>query len=100
MEDQTAIKSLDFGTVFKIIFWSGACFWLLLSVLIAFVALVMPSAITINGARAASPWQAIAAAPIFLIVGTIMTSIFAVVGAGLLRLFGRYVPLGAIKLSK
>ena len=96
MEDEVAIKELSFGTLFKIVFGAGACVWVLLASIAVVLALVAPGSIIVNGVRATSTAEAIGAAPIFLIIGAVFTSIFAIVGGGLLWLVGRFLPLGTI----
>jgi hypothetical protein len=96
MEDEIAIRELSFGTLFKIVFWAGACVWILLAGIVVVLAFVAPGSIVVNGVRATSAGEAIGAAPIFLILGAIFTSIFAIVGVALLWLVGRFLPLGTI----
>lgn len=100
MEELVAIRHLSFGTVFKIVFWAGACVWLAVAVLVALVAFLVPTAITINGVEATSPMEALPAVPIFLIAGLIATSIFATLGSGLLRMAGSRLPLGNVRKSE
>lgn len=100
MEGTSKLTSLDFGTLFKIVFWAGVCVWFAIAVLAALTAFVLPSAINVNGTKSTSTAQALVAAPILLIMGTIMSALFAAIGAGLLRLFGRYLPLGQVKTTE
>ena len=98
MDEQVAIKSLSFWTLFRIVFWAGVCVWGLVAAFAVVVAVLAPSAIVVNGVRATTTAEAIGAAPIFLIVGAISALIFAIIGVAVLRLVGRFLPLGAINV--
>ena len=100
MEEPIAVSHLGFGTLFKIVFWAGTCVWIAFALLIALIAFLVPSAITINGVKATSPMDALPAVPIFFVAGLIVTSIFAALGSGLLRVAGSRLPLGYVRQSE
>lgn len=97
MEEPTAVSRLDSGTLFKIVFWVGICLWFAFALLVAIIALLMPSAIAMNGVKAMTPMEALPAAPYVFVLDLIMTSVFAALGSGLLRLAGRRLPLGYVR---
>ena len=100
MEEPIAVSHLGFGTLFKIVFWAGTCVWIAFALVIALIAFLLPSAITINGVKATSPMDALPAVPIFFVAGLIVTSIFAALGSGLLRIAGSRLPLGYVRQSE
>ncbi|MEJ0024198.1 MAG: hypothetical protein WDN76_12895 [Alphaproteobacteria bacterium] len=76
------VRSLDFGTVFKIVFWAGACVWVLIALVIMVFAIIAPQSVTVNGAQSQSTAQALVAVPIALVLGAFVSAVFAAAGAG------------------
>lgn len=98
MRDRLAISSIHFGDLFKLLLIAGSATWVALGLLGGLFGLISPSAITINGEAAASRAQALAIVPAFAIIGTIFSAIGATAGALVIRIIGRWVPLGSITL--
>ena len=88
------VNELKFGTIFKIVFWSGLLIWIGIFFLTIIVAFVAPDSISINDQEAQTTAQALGAAPIFLIVGAVFSLLGAALGSVLLKLFGSMLPLG------
>ena len=90
------LKALSFGSLFKIVFLTGFCLWGVISLIVVIIALIAPSAVTINNQTAQSTGQALLAAPMFLIIGTIFSAIGAATGVGALKLVTRFISFGNI----
>ena len=101
IDDRAAprVRDLSFGTLFRIVFWAGLLAWSLAVVLVILLAFIAPGSVSINEAAAQSTQEALGAAPIFAAFGVVLSSLFAALGAGLLKLFGIILPLGRARLS-
>ncbi len=90
------LEQLNFGGLFKLLFFAGILSWGLVAVLFLVLALLSPHAVKINGHPADNTLQALAAIPLVLILGAILSSLGAALGAALLKAFGRFIPMGRL----
>ena len=98
--DKIRVNALSFGTIFKVIFWSGLCFWAAVFAISLLAALVAPAAVTVNGQQAQTTAQALGILPIVAVLGAVVSASGAAIGGGLLKIAARVLPLGDVRLSK
>lgn len=91
------IGQLTFGSIFKILFWSGMLFWGLISLFAVLMAFIAPDSITINGQQAANTMEALSGVPFVLLIGGLLSIFVAGVSGGLLRLVAPVVAFGNIE---
>ncbi len=92
----STIKFLDlgFGGLFKIVFWASILPWLFVVMLWVLFAFLDPERITMFGVKLKTTADALKNLPIAFafVLGQAAFTGFA--GAGMLRIFGKYLPLG------
>jgi hypothetical protein len=99
MTARIPIRGIGFVDLLRIIGWAGVCTWLALSLVFLILGTLAPSSVTVNGRPAESAVEAATGVLIIAVAGSIASFIFACLSALLLRLFGRFLPLGDISVA-
>jgi hypothetical protein len=97
-DDKVDIKlsDLNFGGLFKLFFATGVLIWILFAGFWALLAFSAPEAVKINNVPAENTLDAMKGVPLVLLLGTMFSVFGAALGAGLLRIFGKILPLGKL----
>ncbi|MEO0850810.1 MAG: hypothetical protein AAFY04_05285, partial [Pseudomonadota bacterium] len=93
------VRSLSFGTVFKILFWASMLFWTMGSILIFLLGVVAPSAVTLNGEALSARSDALIIPPVGIIIGLIISVVIAGFSAAAFSVFKPVLPLGKISVA-
>lgn len=91
---------LTFGSLFRIFFWTSLSFWILFGTLMAFLSLAGMDTVSWNGQPVHGVGGFITGLLISVIAGGIFSALGAVLSALIVKLVGRFLPLGNLRSSK
>ena len=97
-DQEIFVRQLKFATLFKILFWAGIVLWASVSLFVILLAFIDPSSVSMNGKPSTSTSDALLAAPLFMVIGSVLSVFMAALSAGLLRIFGRFLPMGQVEI--
>ncbi|MEE2524933.1 hypothetical protein V0U79_01025 [Hyphobacterium sp. HN65] len=93
-------NQLTFGSLFRIFFWTGLAFWILFGVLMSFLSLAGMDTVSWNGAPVYGIAGFVTGMLISLIAGAIFSALAGVFSALIVKLLGRFLPLGNLRSSQ
>lgn len=88
------IKSILFGSQFKLVFLTGWAAWVAIGLVMILVSIVVPSALTVNSEAAQGIGDGFVACFIAIVFGGIISALFTVLGCGVLKLVGKLINIG------
>lgn len=88
------VKSILFGSQFKLVFLTGWAAWFVVGFLMLLLSIIAPSALTVNDQVAEGIGDGVVAFALCVIIGGIISALFSVLGCGLLGLIGKFISLG------
>lgn len=90
------VKSILFGSHFKLVFIAGWAAWIVIGLLMLLLSIIAPSALTVNDQVAEGIGDGFVAFALSVVVGGVLSALFSVIGCGMLGLIGKFVSLGNI----
>ncbi len=88
------IKSITFGSLFKLIFFAGFFCWFLFGLIGIILSLIAPSALTVNDQAATGLGDGIKFFFICILLGSVLAAFTSVLGALCLKLVSKIINLG------
>jgi hypothetical protein len=97
--DVIPVKSILFGSQFKLVFLTGWAFWIAFGLLMLLLSVIAPSALTVNGQVADGIGDGFVAVVTAVLVGGVASALCSVIGCGVLGFVSKFISLGNISYS-